>query len=188
MPQLDLAHSSASLNQRLSRSTAPATQEHLCALLSWLQDRAPTDYPGILRHKEASFNPRVARVAQIVIRETSERHPTTLAAAMLLAVLTDLKGEPPPEFKESWVLANSAAGLAAGQGPATTNENVVFFAYWLDRLRHAHQLPLSPIGAKDLSAVRTQLEASKEDESLTRLRTLVHAALSRVECGTEKAE
>lgn len=90
------------------------------------------------RDPETSYNPRVARIAQIVFEDGQQSQPESIAAAMLATIADDQAI--PESLGATAILAVEVRRLKPSEVEASENcaAAVIFSAAWLDRLRHIH--------------------------------------------------
>lgn len=100
------------------------------------------EHPAIRRPPGASFNPRPARLCQLLLDDARERDPSILGAAMLAASRAPTEAASDPALKGAAELA--AVALATTPPASGTAAFRIWLAHSLDLLRHLHMSEMSP--------------------------------------------
>ena len=178
-----LTHSPA-LHQLLSLLLPEPELQRICAaydLVSRLMDCQAE--PELGRPAGQSFNPRPARLCQILIKEIQEKDQGVLAAAMLSclspAELEDLRSSQ-VDWEPEVTLA--LAAISHSSAGASRESQAIGLAGLLDEIRHFHLRPLSPEECFDYSShSRNALLQLRPLPGNEKLFTLVNEALKRFE-------
>ena len=138
------------------------------------------------RPEGASYNPRPARVALILIKDAGIKKPSVIAAALLasLDVDTFCKTDLSNKFEKDIIELASRSyenivSLGREDSEISQQASLVAASHWFDRVRHLHQSP-------NLELRRTLYEATKPYIELTapinpRLSELLDAWYKRFE-------
>ena len=139
---------------------------------------------GVVRMAEASYNPRPARVAQILITELRDFDADTLCCAILgcarveekiplpesLSSLSDMLGE----LRDSLNVANLS--------PASRLVEASLYAILLDEVRHLHMTDFPIEHMKDkISYIQELIESKESFKENQRLVEKIRHALSKLE-------
>ena len=132
----------------------------------------------------ASYNPRPARIAQIVFEDAQQTEADVLAAA-ILASSSDVSGLTAERFGSAGDIARKACELCPArlvelEPGADSAAAAIFAAMWLDRARHLHLAPPQRLAAVDEKFLNdTQKIASEFKRHTPRIAELVDAWLQR---------
>lgn len=133
---------------------------------------------AIKRTPGASFNPRPARICQILLSESDERDSDVLCAAILIA--SHAQAPFASELERAAAFLAEARKFPYQESEVSAEAERVALACHLDTLRHAHMCELSE---EERARLRRETEQNYLARSLhrenSRLRTLIEACLKR---------
>ena len=135
----------------LLRKRLPAAEvQRIEELYHWAAEHGALVETGTKRGEGVSFNPRPARICQLLIVEGSRSQSRVLEAALLATAANEI--DPPAEFKEAAQIA-----IKVGEaGPDSTDLDAfaISLCIALDSVRHLH------MGADSLQRTATLEHAS----------------------------
>jgi len=143
----------------------------------------------VLRDPGASFNPKPARICQILVAELSEFRELVLSASMLSCVSPE-KMVPIPLLSEEQAVALLVHEWLSGKHRRSTSVVVerISLALKLDQLRHLHMTGLDLDGIRRVySEVTMSLLPSVSYPENVRLKTLLETCVMRFEQGERKS-
>ena len=145
---------------------------------------------SVVRQPGISYNPRPARICQILINECSEKGLRVLGAAMYACAARN--GESGSAFVEEWQIASRVRMEISNYRDGhrfelTEVEEAIFLAVKLDELRHMHMTPLPEEHKRDVyRQVKEKLVPSIVHSSSSRLKALIESWLNRFERGMSR--
>ena len=181
---MSLAKSSPALFGLLRRSfpaTAIALAEECFALslqLGGLEDSA------VFRAEGVSFNPKPARLALILLNETSFRELELVCSAMLMSVpLTNIQHcntikISTQHLTATWTLLDAPS--LCSQIETNTSSLALALVWALDHLRHIHMTTLSPLEIKALADQLHSLAMLTAVPEVARLQQLLAHICNRI--------
>jgi hypothetical protein len=139
-----LAADSPKVFQALARFLGP--EELALVELDYTQAQAlgGNSERGLMREEGVSFNPRLARIMSIIIRDLAVRDPLVIRASLYCAVLDSGFGVEQPQMARSAELdvpaeLQSLVGDAAFSSPRAEASLTIRAVIALDTVRHLHQ-------------------------------------------------
>jgi hypothetical protein len=149
-------------------------------LFNWCFSNGGREILWVPRANEESFNPRCARIPQILITEIQERSPEVLMLAVAISIP---QGAVPAMILGSDILHSELTAvnnLYEGR-PATTQHTDVAFAAMIDTVRHLHNSRLQPTERLDaLHSAKVLLSAEHSAPACPRLLVMLqHAVLQQ---------
>ena len=136
---------------------------------------------GVMRSDGASFNPRPARVAQIVLGESLLRDPDTIAAAILACSEIESSALQDSTLSRAWQLALQARRCASAPHDAPAETQAIALALILDKTRHLHMQKLQPQQlSSQIIDLTLRLSKFPQLQENAKLRSLVESALLRL--------
>jgi hypothetical protein len=197
-------HDSNELSKNSFSKHAPKVWTLLCKALSKEAESAATrmtisnvfealatggllEHPGIKREVGVSFNPRPARLLEILLREYQTLTPEQMTATLLTVLieppcsdLSIISGLPNLDSTEPMARAIILFEQNLGERPLEAKNIPIAMARSLDILRHGHMSNLELKEKSQFMKIASSLlDASKTDTSLARLRVLIETASSR---------
>lgn len=135
----------------------------------------------IKREKGVSFNPRPARICQILISEVHEDKFNMFAAAHLMCANPDITIE---GYKDAQLIVDQARSLLTIQSPSLMREfsmlsERIALAWRLDELRHIHMSEIDSAKIEDLVCSTNNLLNSVDQIKNKRLIVLITTVLRR---------
>ena len=179
----ELASDSPSLWGSLQRRILDSDRAQLAEIYSLACAYGALSEGGVRREGGASFNPRPARICQILINECNESDPDVFAAAMLACCTSQPDFQVASPAAVGWGVASRVIRVQSGL-EIQFDETVarVLLALQLDELRHLHMTELSCVERQLLCGrVANLLPQIEESSSNRRLKMLVVAAIDRFE-------
>jgi len=182
----NLYSDSPSLYKKLWRAYPAEDLQHLCRAytLAYHYSREKLQEPDITRPVGASFNPAPARIAEILLGETSNVSSELMGAAILSCISVDhLKEEEKHVFLSEIEIVRAlhhASGNALEQdSPPDKNAQKLAMAIRLDQLRHLHMSRFNTEKKAQLCKDSSLLLKQATPEGTERLRKKLEVALSR---------
>jgi hypothetical protein len=152
---------------------------------NWIADRGGLEESFVNREKGVNFNPKPARICQILLTESAFEDNEILLAALFMAAPIgdpkDLSVQLSNTFSQAATLADTAQQVLNGSAPHSAAEYALALASALDEARHLHLTTLSAAQrcarAQDLARL---LSFAAAFEGTERLCKLLQTALTRV--------
>lgn len=176
----DLSHDSPSLQARLQRLLAPSALPAFAEAYRHCFASGGVGEVFAVRDPQASFNPRPARICQIILSDSDERRPEVLAAGLLIS--SSVPCNHPDLMAAESIAAQARSFIPTSTGELSNEGAIVVLAWALDALRHLHLGDASDAGAIHLIEKAKGWALSFQDRSeLHRLCILVVAAQERLQ-------
>jgi hypothetical protein len=139
-----------------------------------------TNEQPIKREEGVSFNPRPARICQILLQDAQERDLQALCAA-LLVTLARIETVPPEELQQALEVAQNARRFLSERTQVDACAERVALSYHLDNLRHLHMTDL-PLESPRAALQRTSEILSRiQHEQNGRLSEMIKTSLRLME-------
>ncbi|MCO6432363.1 MAG: hypothetical protein J5J00_16030 [Deltaproteobacteria bacterium] len=139
LENLSISAASPSLWGKLRRTFRPAEVSIVAAAFDFAVQHGALDERNIERPSEASFNPRPARVAEIVLSGNHDVTSLQVAAAILLCAEELPSKSLPAELEEAYqTCAAARRSLSDNSPPPDELTASLLLAYMLDDVRHFH--------------------------------------------------
>lgn len=155
-----------------------AELEYLHSLFNYSFTHGGREEDVVIREEGESFNPRLARLAQLLISEGGETSASVIGAAFLM-VLEKKSAAAAPANAETKALAEAAHARTFDRLPAAA---ALALAYHLDQIRHLHRSRRSQSESSALlESARTLLSLASPEGRSQRLYTVLTHAISQQE-------
>lgn len=133
---------------------------------------------GVRRSEGVSFNPRPARICQIVLTDCAERRPEFLAAALLVACNERSASQ---ALEDANALALQARIFLESEHSESDCEHLAL-ALLLDEFRHLHMTSLSSGQIRErLDWVKEKIFPRVKQPNSERLKVMLQATIDRLE-------
>lgn len=164
----------------LRRALPPGAPEELAGIYLAASKAGALSEQPVTREKGVSFNPRPARICQILIKECGESDTGVLAAAVLACCPEPLEvRSAPPTARE--VAAAARAGRSKYRIPVTEPARSICMALFLDDIRHLHMASLEAGERARILAAGSEIAGAALEGPAERLRKLIEASVERAE-------
>lgn len=187
----DLYKDSPGLSLLLKGALTPQEQAKLVTLYELACQHGALNEGAITRLEGANFNPRPARIIQILLTDGANSDCTTLAGSLVScaeSTLFEAHPELADQFYKSYLAIHSA--LSGDQSKSlVSTEKAIVFSHLLDEVRHLHMRHLSPTSLlKKVSQLRAIYQLIHPLPEYARLNKVVDAAMERASRLVEQHE
>lgn len=179
-----LSQDSPSLAQNIKRYLKPDEAEKVTYAYAVAAKHGALNETGVVRAPEASYNPRPARVAQILITELRNYDGNMLCCAILGCARIESEISLPEELADiQTMLAELRESMSIKNlAPVSLAAEASLYAIILDEVRHLHMTDFSIELMKDkISQVQALIESKESFKENQRLVEKIRHALSKLE-------
>jgi len=175
---------SPAMASALSKVTSAEEFRHLADLYCLAASFGACDEGKIRRKEDVSFNPRPARIVQLLMKEAGINQIVFIAGAILSCATTEISDLSILSEQELLTFSNTKSLLCLKDTPAKikfdTEESQIFLAHILDEVRHLH---MTIMEEDEMNLIVTRAEsvlAHMDKQGIeTRLKILLQNAHSK---------